>query len=78
MKKNMICDSYADDTFLDDLDAKSLKESIKRTGIIEDEQRHTFELRYEGAVDDFQAYMGKTCYNKGCVTVCMWWGMLKN
>ena len=53
MKKNMICDSYADDTFLDDLDAKSLKESIKRTGIIEDEQRHTFELRYEGAVDDF-------------------------
>ena len=48
-----MCVIYVDDKILAGPDSKALEEVIKSIGFIEEEQRHTFELRDEGKVGDF-------------------------
>ena len=51
MKKDMVRVIYVDNTA--GSDPMAIEELIKSLGIAKDEQRHAFELRYEGEVGDF-------------------------
>ena len=53
MKKDMMCVVYVDDTIFSGPNADEIEAEIKSIGICDTEQRHAFELRNEGEVNDF-------------------------
>ena len=52
MKENIICVVYVYDTILAGPDASDY-DTIVSLGIVDEEQRHSFEIRHEGEVGDF-------------------------
>jgi hypothetical protein len=53
MKEGIICVVYVDDTIFAGADSSVLEEEIRKLGVSDSEQRHTFQLRDEGEVGAF-------------------------
>ena len=69
MKKDMMCVVYVDDTTFSGPNADDIEAEIKSIEICDKEQRHTFELRNEGEVNDFLGIrISKTGPSSYCLT----------